>query len=184
MICESRNVDSQRRSSPRRGLPAAQKEWGLKEVARLLLVLSFALYPPVLARAQGVVEEIQDITGKYEFLTADDTLALLEEEGKLKGYVDIFQGEDESDEVLSYPITLGWRKKNHVEFKTGKIHQRYYRFTGAVERGRGHEQSDPDYLRLVGNLEIVTVKGERGEELPQRLRVVFKSLGRAGGEEK
>jgi hypothetical protein len=126
---------------------------------------------------------IADITGRYEFLTADDHLALLEEEGKLRGYVDVLQGEEESDAILSYPITIGWRKKNQVEFKTGKIHQKYFRFAGTVQRGRGHQEGERDYLRLVGSLEVVTVKGDTGEEVPQRFHVVLKSLGRIETEE-
>jgi hypothetical protein len=134
-----------------------------------------------LLRGQEESGEIQDITGTYQFISADDTLALLDEEGKLKGYIDVFQGEEESDAVLSYPITIGSRKKDRVEFKTGKIHQKYFRFSGKVERGRGHEEADPDYLRLVGDLEIVTVKGETGQEETQTLRVLFKSRGREEG---
>ena len=122
-------------------------------------------------------EEVVDITGKYQFLNADDTLAILEEEEKLKGYVDVFQDEDESDDILSYPITAGTRKKNQVEFTTGKIHQKYYRFSGRVERGSGRTEKDADFLRLVGNVEIVTVNGESGEETAQRIHVVLKMLG-------
>ena len=133
-------------------------------------------------KARPASDDIEDITGKYHFLSADDKLAILEEEGKLKGYIDVYQGEEESDVVLSYPIALGWRKKDHVEFKTGKIHQKYYRFTGAAERGSGHEQADPDYLRLVGDLEIVTVRGG-GQEAVERRRVVFKSMGKSEGAE-
>jgi hypothetical protein len=134
-------------------------------------------------RAQQESEEIQDISGTYQFLAAGDTLALLEEEGKLKGYIDVLQGEDESDAILSYSISLGWRKKNQVEFKTGKIHQKYYRFSGAVERGSGHEERDPDYLRLVGDLESITVNSGSGEEVAQRMHVVFKSMGPEAKEE-
>ncbi|HEV2492865.1 MAG TPA: hypothetical protein VG204_07300 [Terriglobia bacterium] len=123
-------------------------------------------------------DDIDDITGKYHFLSPDDTLAILEEEGKLKGYVDVYQSEEESDAILSYPITLGLRTKNHVEFKTAKIHEKYYRFTGAAERGSGHEAGDPDYLRLVGDLEVVTLKGAAGEESVERRRAVFKSIGK------
>lgn len=128
-------------------------------------------------------EEVQDITGKYHFLSPEDTLALLEEEGKLHGYIDIFQSEEESDTVLSYNITTGSRKKDRVEFKTSKIHQKYYRFAGTVKRGEGHEETDPDYLRLVGDLETVTAKAGTTEEVAQRLHVVFKSLGKTQSEE-
>jgi hypothetical protein len=89
----------------------------------------------------------------------------------------VLQGEDESDAILSYSISLGWRKKNQVEFKTRKIHQKYYRFSGAVQRGSGHTERDPDFLRLVGDLEIITVNPESGEEAAQRMHVVFKSMG-------
>src|SRR5438876_7339474 len=143
----------------------------------LLLALLTACFLHELG-SRPASDDIEDITGKYHFLSADDTLAILEEEGKLKGYVDVYQGEEESDAVLSYPIALGWRKKDHVEFKTGRIHQKYYRFTGAAERGSGHEQADPDYLRLVGDLEIVTVRGG-GQEAVERRRVILKSMGKS-----
>jgi len=155
-------------------------ERGLLQPASVIIAFLVVLYSclPGMLRAQNDAEEIEDITGQYHFLTADDTLALLEEEGKLKGYVDVLQGEDESDAVLSYPISIGSRKKKNVEFKTAKIHQKYFRFTGTVERGSGHEEPDPDYLRLVGDLEIVTTKSESGGEVSQRMHVVFKSKGR------
>jgi hypothetical protein len=145
----------------------------LPTVAIVLLSVSGLSAPP------QEQEEIQDITGKYHFLSADDTLGVLEQEGKLKGYVDVYQGEEESDTILSYPINVGERKKNHVEFKTGKIHRRYYRFSGTVERGKGHEEGDPDYLRLVGDVEVVAIKADSGEEAVQRMHVVLKSFGKA-----
>jgi len=128
-------------------------------------------------------EEIQDISGKYHFISADDTLGILEEEGKLKGYIEVSQGEDEADEVLSYTIIRGERKKDHVEFRTNEIHRKYYRFSGTVQRGTGHEEGDADYLRLVGDLEIVTVKGDSGEESVERRREVLKSFGKNEREE-
>lgn len=152
-----------------------------RKIALALCLCLGPLTAGLIAKPQG--EEILDITGKYQFLGADDTLAILDEDGRLKGYVDVFQGEEESDVVLSYPITLGSRKQNQVEFKTGKIHQKYYRFTGGVERGSGREPRHPHHLRLVGELEIVTVTGETGVESSQRLKVVFKSLGKDSGEE-
>jgi hypothetical protein len=128
-------------------------------------------------------EEIQDITGKYHFISADDRLALLEEEGRLHGYIDVYQSEEESDTVLSYTITSGSHQKDHVEFKTNKIHQKYFRFAGTVQRGNGHEEKDPDYLRLVGDLEIIATKGGSQEEVVQRMHLVLKSLGKEEGEE-
>ncbi len=146
--------------------------------ARWVFILPVMLFSwRGLATQQGS-DEIRDVSGEYHFLAAEDTLGILEEEGKLKGYVDVYQGEEESDTVLSYPITIGSRKKDHVEFKTGKIHQKYYRFSGTAQRGSGHEEKDPDYLRLVGDLEIVTVKADTGQELVDRRHTIFKSLGK------
>jgi hypothetical protein len=146
--------------------------------AMSLLAAALMLVPDSGQKAQPRDDSIDDITGRYHFVSADDTLALLEEEGKLKGYVDVYQGEEESDEILSYQIVEGIRKKDHVEFRTNKIHRKYFRFTGTVERGTGHEEGDPDYLRLIGTVEIVTIKGDSGEEAVQRMRVVCKSFGK------
>lgn len=143
-----------------------------------IFLLPLILLSAGVLRSQAESEEIPDITGTYQFLSAEDTLALLEEEGKLKGYIDVFQGEEESDAILSYPISLGWHKQKQVEFKTRRIHQRYYRFSGTVERGSGRQETGPDYLRLVGDLEIITLNGETGQEATQTMHVVFKSRGR------
>jgi len=149
----------------------------------LLLVVCLPFFFPTWLRAQGGNEQVRDATGEYRFLTADDTLGLLEEEGKIKGYVDVYQSEEESDTVLSYSITIGSRQNNHIEFKTAKIHQKYYRFSGTVERGKGHAEADPDYLRLVGDLEIITVKADTGQEATERRHVIFSSKGRAEKEQ-
>ena len=132
----------------------------------------------------GAVERpapIDDVTGNYHFLSPQDKLAILDEEGKLSGYLDVFQSEDESDALLSYPITDGSRQNERVEFKTGKIHQKYYRFAGVAQRGPGKKDTDPDHLRLVGDLDIVTVSGETGAESVERRQVVFQRMGK--GEE-
>ena len=70
------------------------------------------------------------MTAKYHFISADDTLAILDEEGRLKGYIEVAQPEEESDDILSYDILEGSRKKNHVEFRTNRIHGKLYRFSG------------------------------------------------------
>jgi len=145
--------------------------------AWLLIAALVAISGPGL-KARQDEGSISDLTGKYHFISADDTLGLLDEEGKLKGYVDVYQGEEESDEILSYQIVEGSRQKNRVEFRTNKIHRKYYRFSGTVERGAGHAEGDPDYLRLVGDLEIITVKGDSGEEAVQRMRTILKSFGK------
>ncbi len=150
----------------------------LKTAIGVLAVL-FTTVPVHRLAAPQESEPILDITGEYHFLSAEDALALLEEEGKLKGYVDVSQTDEESDAVLTFNIVSGERKKQHVEFKTGRIHQKYYRFSGTVERGKGHEEKDPDYLRLTGDLEIVTTKTGSIEEAVQRLHVIFKSKGKS-----
>jgi hypothetical protein len=123
------------------------------------------------------------MTAKYHFLSADDTLAILDEEGRLKGYIEVAQPEEESDDVLSYDILEGSRKKAHVEFRTNRIHGKYYRFSGTVERGKGHKHKDADYFRLTGDLDVITVKSETGKETAQTFRVVFKSFGKSETDE-
>jgi hypothetical protein len=149
----------------------------------LLLVAQLSFFLPTSLTAGGENEQVRDASGEYRFLTADDTLGLLEEEGKIKGYVDVYPSEEESDTVLSYTITIGSRQNNHIEFKTAKIHQKYYRFSGTVERGKGHQEADPDYLRLVGDLEIITVKADTGQEATERRHVIFSSKGKAEKEQ-
>ena len=149
----------------------------------LLLAVCLSFLPQTWLNAQQENEQVRDASGEYRFLTADDTLGLLEEEGKIKGYVEVYQGEEESDTLLSYPITIGSREKNHINFKTAKIHQKYYRFSGAVERGKGHQEGDPDYLRLVGNLEIITVKADSSQESVERRHVIFSSKGKSEKEQ-
>jgi len=76
-----------------------------------------------------------------------------------------------------------------VTFFTKTIHGKYFRFSGSVERGKGHEEKDADYLRLIGDLDIVTVtrdidkadpsKTESRKETVQTVRVVLKSIGKS-----
>ena len=134
---------------------------------------------PVVRSAGQAAEKIDDISGKYHFLSADDTLGILEEEGKLKGYIEVLQSENESDDFLTYEITSGSRKNDLVEFKTSTIHRKYYRFSGKVERGSGRQPDDPDYLRLVGELETVTVKGDSGQESVDKKHLVLKLIGKS-----
>ncbi|MGH9327328.1 MAG: hypothetical protein ACRD2B_11690 [Terriglobia bacterium] len=144
--------------------------------ASVLVALLFLLALPLLLPAQTV--EAPSMTGRYHFLGPEDTLAVLQEEAILKGYIDVFQGENESNALLSYPITIGSRKGNHVEFRTRKIHEKYYRFTGLVERGSGHKPGDPDYLQLAGELDTITSNSVTGEHKTERQQVIFKSMGR------
>lgn len=146
----------------------------------VFVVLLFAFVLPAQLPAQTA--EAPSMTGRYHFLGPEDTLAVLQEEDVLKGYIDVFQGEDESDALLSYPITIGSRKGNHVEFRTRKIHEKYYRFTGTVERGSGRRPGDPDFLRLAGELDTVASNSVTGEQKTDRKQVVFKSMGKNEGE--
>jgi hypothetical protein len=157
---------------------AAVRQSGCRFPQAGIFVALALLLSPVFPAGRAA-EAVPDLSGEYQFLAPEDTLAILEEEGKLKGYIDVYEGEQESDTVLSYQITIGSRQGNHVEFTTSKIHEKYFRFSGSVERGDGRAETGPDYLRLVGNLEIVTLDPESGEERTEQRQVVFKSEGKS-----
>jgi len=140
------------------------------------LFLSLALCAFSVPGAAQSKSTIDEINTEFHFLGPDDTLLIHEEEGRLKGQIDAYQNDDESDTVLSYVLTIGQRKDDHVEFKTSEIHRRYYRFSGAVVRGSGHDEKDEDYLRLVGELQIITVDGDTGKENVEKKQVELKSL--------
>ncbi len=144
-----------------------------------LAVLTVVLLTGGVLKAQDETQTIDDMTAKYHFLSAEDTLAILDEEGRLKGYIEVAQPEEESDDILSFDILEGSRKKTHVEFRTNRIHGKFYRFSGTVERGKGHVEKDPDYFRLIGDLDIVTVNADTGKEAVQTVRVTFKSIGKS-----
>lgn len=142
-------------------------------------ILAAAVFSARPIEAQDDNPRVVDMTAKYHFLSADDTLAILDEEGRLKGYIEVAQPQEESDDLLNYDILEGSRKKSHVEIRTNKIHGKYYRFSGTVERGPGHGEKDPDFLRLTGDVDIVTVNGETGKETVQTVRVILKSFGKS-----
>jgi len=149
-------------------------------LAVLLLIAGATLAaPPYGYSSPQGTPNMDDITGDYHFLSPDDKLGILEEEGKLKGYIEVAQGAEESDDVLSYEIVAGLRKRDHVEFKTNVIHRKYYRFAGKVERGPGRQPDDPDYVHLVGDVEVVTVKGDSGQETVVKNHLVLKCMGKA-----
>ena len=131
----------------------------------------------LLLRAQQPAA-IPNITGRYHFLGPEDTVSILQEETMLKGYIDVFQGENESDAILSYPLTIGTRTGNQISFRTRKIHEKYYRFNGTVERGTGKKPGDPGYLQLAGRLETVTSNSVTGTTKVVKQTVVLKSLGK------
>src|SRR5208283_981282 len=100
-----------------------------------LAVLTMVLLTGRSLKAQDEAQPIDDISGKYHFLSADDTLAILDEEGRLKGFIEVAQPEEESDDILSYDIVDGSHEKNHVKFRTNRIHGKFFRFSGTAERG-------------------------------------------------
>ncbi len=161
--------------------------WGFSRGFRIarflgwLAVLTAVSLAGSVLRAQDQDEEqpVNDMTARYHFLSPDDTLAILDEEGRLKGYIEVAQPEEESDDILSYDIVEGSRKKTHVEFRTNKIHGKFYRFAGTVERGKGSVEKDPDYFHLIGDLEIVTVNADTGKEAVRTVRVFLKSFGKS-----
>jgi hypothetical protein len=181
MGATARNFDGKRLDLMARVIPIPQRP-ALSHRARhwskafLFLLVPLALCASGRPGAQQTGKEIEEINTEFRFLGPDDALLIHEEEGRLKGQIDVYQNEDESDTVLSYILTIGSRKNDHVEFKTAKIHRKYYRFSGAVKRGSAHEEKDADYLRLVGELEIITVNADTGEESVERRDVVLKSL--------
>jgi hypothetical protein len=128
-------------------------------------------------KAQTTSNQVSDMTGDYEFLEPYNTLAILQEDQMVKGYIDVLQGESESDAVLSYPITIGERKGDHVEFRTRVIHAMYYRFSGTVQLGKGKKKGDPDYMELVGELQTIQENSVTNQEKVDRKQVVFKSKG-------
>jgi hypothetical protein len=134
-------------------------------------------------RAQQPASAVPVMTGRYHFLGLEDELAILQEETALKGFIDVLQGENESDAILSYPITIGSRHGDRVTFTTRAIHEKYYRFAGKIERGSGKKPGDPDYLRLVGQLETLNSDSVTGEHKVVRQQVVFKSMGKGEGEQ-
>lgn len=144
----------------------------------ILLILSATPFFPLRAQQPPSQEAAPRMTGRYHFLGPEDVLAVLEEEGIVKGYIDVYEGENESDAILSYQIMIGSRKGNHVQFRTRKIHEKYYRFSGNVERGAGKKPGSPDYLQLSGILETVTENSVTGEQKVQKQQVVLKSFGK------
>jgi hypothetical protein len=149
-------------------------------VVAFVFILSFVSGPKL--SGQQAPQFAPVMTGRYHFLGPEDELAILQEETMLKGFIDVFQGENESDAILSYQIVSGLRNGNHVEFTTRAIHERHYHFTGTVELGKGKKPADPDYLQLVGVLETSTSNSVTGKNDVARQNVVFKSMGRGEGE--
>ena len=142
------------------------------------LFLAVILLPAAITVAGGQVEsELEDITGRYSFLSADDLLAILDEDGDLAGYIDVYQTEGESDDIFSYTLAHGTRRGRKVEFKTITIHGLYYRFSGKVERGEARKPHQRDYFRLIGSLAIVRRNPATREEKAERRHVVLESLG-------
>ncbi len=142
-----------------------------------ILAVAMGLASIPCLRAQASPGQVEDLTGNYQFLGPHDNLALLQEEGMIKGYIDVMQGDSESDALLSFTITMGSRKGDHVEFRTQVIHEKYYRFSGIVRRGKASRKGQPDYSELAGTLLVVEHNSVTEKDTVDRRQVVFKSKG-------
>jgi hypothetical protein len=176
MISGTKSINLAHRVIPQMQGPTLRPRAATWQTELPYVLLALTLCATCVPAAGQSKSDIDEINTEFHFLGPDDTLLIHEEEGRLKGQIDAYQNDDESDTVLSYILTIGIRKGDHVEFKTQEIHRKYYRFSGSVERGSGHQEKDEDYLRLVGELQTVTVKGDTGEESVDRKQVVLKSL--------
>jgi hypothetical protein len=157
--------------------PQRLKAWKARTAGAALAIAGLAVLAARPARAQKASDRIPEINSEFHFLSPLDTLLIHEEDGILNGQINAYQGEEESDVILTYLINDGKRTENHVEFRTSRVHERYFRFSGTLERGKGRKDTDPDYLQLDGTLQIVTVNGETGKETTETRQVVLKSLG-------
>jgi hypothetical protein len=147
----------------------------LKGLGLLLVLAVFAAWGGL--KAQSSAGQIDDLTGNYDFLQPYNTLAILQEDQMLKGYIDVLQGGSASDTVFSYEITDGERKGDLIEFTTRKIHEKYYRFSGTVQRGKGKQKGDPDYVELAGELQTIEDNSVTNQQSVNQQQVVFKSKG-------
>jgi hypothetical protein len=168
------------------GLPlrlAPRRVTALRRSKFLAVLAGMMLLPAAACMAQTAGSAVPDMTGRYEFLTPENTLAILQEGATLKGYIDVWQGENASDTIFSYNITIGSRRGDHVEFKTQRIHEKYYRFSGTVERGKGKAPGDADYLQLTGELQTITNNSVTNQKQIERRQVVFKQKSRSAAEQ-
>ena len=150
----------------------------LRLTAVWVVIVLAALSAAGSLKAQSAAGQISDITGDYEFLQPYNTLAILQEDQMVKGYIDVLQGESESDAVLSYPITIGERKGDHLDFRTRAIHEMYYRFSGTVQSGKGKQKGGPDFIELVGELQTIQHNSVTNQDKVDRQQVVLKSKGK------
>lgn len=168
-------------------MPAHVKKLMMVDKARRLcslvvwMLLLIAWPGGLICAQQAPPADVPRMTGRYHFLGPEDTLAVLQEESMLKGYVDVYPGPNESDAILSYAISIGSRQGNKVEIKTRTIHAVYYRFSGTVGRGTGRKPTDPDYLRLTGELDTITLNSVTGAQKVQKQQVVFRWIPRGEG---
>ena len=120
--------------------------------------------------------EIEDITGRYSFLEPDDLLGILDEDGELRGFIEVLQGKDESDDIFSYTITRGVREGNQINFKTDTIHGITYRFSGKVQIGKARNPTQRGFMLLVGTIQIEKNVSLAGKGKTEERRVVLESL--------
>lgn len=178
----TRGVEYVQMSLVRRKTRVLDQPPGLAFLSRALvpvLILALAIVAARSSlRARSEPGQISDITGNYDFLQPYNTLAILQEDKMLKGYIDVLQGKSASDSVFSYQIANGQRQGDHVQFTTSRIHEKYYRFSGTVQRGKGKKKGDPDYLELVGELQTIEYNSVTNQQNVDRQQVVLKSKGK------
>lgn len=178
---DPRAVTSQHAHCSRRGLffrrPRFVQPLNFALLAASLTGALWVAGPPALAR--NASSTVPDMTGRYDFLNSQNTLALLQEDTELRGYIDVWQGAHASDTIFSYNLTIGSRHGNRVIFRTQRIHEKYYRFTGIVQRGKGKSPGDADYLELVGELQTITDNSVTGKPKIISQHVVFKEKSRS-----
>lgn len=177
-----RRVEYVQMSLVRRESRGLDRPTGLAFLSRALvpvLILALTIVAACsILKAQSAPSQISDITGNYDFLQPYNTLAILQEDQMLKGYIDVLQGKSASDSVFSYQIANGQRQGDHVQFTTSKIHEKYYRFSGTVQRGKEKKKGDPDYLELVGQLQTIEYNSVTNQQNVDRQQVVLKSKGK------
>ncbi len=147
----------------------------MKSVCTLVLIGLVMIMDVIVVHGQQE-REIEDITGRYSFLNPDDLLGILDEDGELRGFIEVLQEDDESDDVFSYTITRGVHKDNQINFKTDTIHGITYRFSGKVQISRERNSTQRGFILLVGTIRIEKNESLIGKGKTEERRVVLESL--------
>ena len=147
----------------------------MKPACAIVLIGLVMIFDAIVVHGQQK-REIEDITGRYSFLKPDDLLGILDEDGELRGFIEILQEDDESDDIFSYTITRGVRKDNQINFKTDTIHGITYRFSGKVQISKKRNPTQRGFMLLVGTIQIEKNKFLDGKGITEERKVVLESL--------